>query len=113
MIDAPRGRYIGKLVGARPKDEAEHFIKCPTCGGWIDCRDLGQVFEHEGPLPHPAQDRRNDHEKAPLRVARLRWCSLIKESRVCSASSSHSRALARYSSALLPWSSQPIAPFVR
>jgi len=67
MIDAPRGRYIGKLVGARPKDEAEHFIKCPTCGGWIDCRDLGQVFEPEGPLPHPAQDRRNDHEKAPLR----------------------------------------------
>jgi len=57
MIDAPRGRYIVKLVGARPKDEAEHFIKCPTCGGWIDCRDLGQVFEHEGPLPHPAQDR--------------------------------------------------------
>ena len=26
-------------------------------GGWIDCRDLGQVFEHEGPLPHPAQDQ--------------------------------------------------------
>ena len=24
---------------------------------WIDCRDLAQVFEHEGPLPHPAQDR--------------------------------------------------------
>jgi hypothetical protein len=22
---------------SRPKDEAEHFIKCPTCGGWIDC----------------------------------------------------------------------------
>ena len=21
----------------------------------MDCRDLGQVFEHEGPLPHPAQ----------------------------------------------------------
>ena len=38
---------------------------------------------------------------------------LDKESRVCLASSSHSRALARYSSALLPWSSQPIAPSVR
>jgi hypothetical protein len=37
--------------------EQEHFIKCPACGGWIDCRDLGQVFEHEGPLPHPAQDQ--------------------------------------------------------
>jgi hypothetical protein len=36
MIDAPRGRYIGKLVGARPKDEAEHFIKCrPAAAGLI------------------------------------------------------------------------------
>ena len=45
-----------KLVGDPPKDEAEHFIRCQSCGGWIDCRDLGQVFEHEGPLPHPAED---------------------------------------------------------
>jgi uncharacterized C2H2 Zn-finger protein len=37
--------------------EAEHFVRCPACGGWIDCRDLAQVFEHEGPLPRPAQDR--------------------------------------------------------
>lgn len=22
-----------------------------------DMRDLGQVFEHEGPLPHPVQDK--------------------------------------------------------
>jgi hypothetical protein len=40
-----------------PESEAEHFIRCPACDGWIDCRDLGHVFEHEGPLPHPAQDR--------------------------------------------------------
>ena len=46
--DIPRGRYRG---------EREHFIRCPACGGWIDCRDLACVFEHEGPLPHPAQDR--------------------------------------------------------
>jgi hypothetical protein len=26
------------------------FIDCPDLGGWIDCRDLVQVFEHEGPL---------------------------------------------------------------
>jgi hypothetical protein len=52
-----RGQYTGRLVGQAPTDEAEHFIRCPTCGGWIDCRDLGQVFEHEAPLPHPAQDR--------------------------------------------------------
>jgi hypothetical protein len=52
-----RGKYIGKRVGDPPADEAEHFIKCATCGGWIDCRDLGQVFDHEGPLPHPTQDQ--------------------------------------------------------
>jgi hypothetical protein len=28
-----------------------------TCGGYFDMRDLGQVMGHEGPLPHPAQDR--------------------------------------------------------
>ena len=53
----PRGKYKGRRVGGKPKDEAEHFIKCPACGGWIDLRDLGQVFAHEGPLPHPSEDR--------------------------------------------------------
>ena len=57
QIMIPRGKYIGRLVGQAPKDEAGHFIRCPACRGWIDCRDLGQVFEHEGPLPHPAQDQ--------------------------------------------------------
>jgi hypothetical protein len=28
-----------------------------ACGAWIDMRDLGQVFEHEGPLPHSPQDQ--------------------------------------------------------
>lgn len=40
-----------------PADEAEHFIKCDACGGWIGCRDLGSVFDHEGPLPHPSEDQ--------------------------------------------------------
>jgi hypothetical protein len=53
----PRSKYIGKRLGDPPADEAEHFIRCPACGGRIDCRELGQVFEHEGPLPHPAQDQ--------------------------------------------------------
>ena len=53
----PRGKYLGERVGDPPAGEAEHFLRCPACGGWIDCRDLGQVFEHEGPLPHPAQDQ--------------------------------------------------------
>ena len=50
MFDVPRGKYIGKPLGGPIESEREHFIKCPACGGWIDCRDLGQVFEHEGPL---------------------------------------------------------------
>lgn len=55
-MSTPRGKYIGERVGEPPADEREHFIQCPTCGGWIDMRDLGQVFDHEGPLPHPSQD---------------------------------------------------------
>ena len=52
--DIPRGRYRGERVGKPVTDEAEQFIRCPACNGWID---LACVFEHEGPLPHPAQDR--------------------------------------------------------
>ena len=44
-----------------PKDEAERLYRCPACGGWLDCRDLGQVFDHEGPLPHPAEDWRQQN----------------------------------------------------
>ena len=57
VIDVPRGKYVGKRLGKPPASEAEHFTGCPACGGLIDCRDLGQVFEHEGPLPHPAEDQ--------------------------------------------------------
>jgi hypothetical protein len=52
-----RGQYIGKRVGTQPKDEAEHFMRCPDCRGLVDMRDLGQVLEHHGPLPHPKQDQ--------------------------------------------------------
>jgi hypothetical protein len=26
-------------------------------GGYFDMRDLAQVLEHKGPLPHPAEDK--------------------------------------------------------
>jgi hypothetical protein len=55
MPDIPRGKFMGNPVTAT--DNAEHFIKCEECGGWIDCRDLGSVFDHEGPLPHPIGDQ--------------------------------------------------------
>jgi hypothetical protein len=59
VTEIPRGKYIGRRTGDPPQDEAEHLIRCPACGGWIDCRDLGQVFEHEGPLPPPRRINRN------------------------------------------------------
>jgi len=52
-----RGKIIGKRVGGEPKSEADHFMKCPTCGGYFDMRDLAQVFAHDGPLPHPVEDK--------------------------------------------------------
>ena len=52
-----RGEIIGKCADGEPADEAERFYNCQKCGGWVDMRDLGNVLEHEGPLPHPGQDR--------------------------------------------------------
>jgi hypothetical protein len=51
-----RGEIIGEVVSPTPVNEAEHFIRCPDCNGLVDMRDLAQVFEHLGPLPHPAED---------------------------------------------------------
>ena len=51
-----RGEINGEVVSPKPASEAEHFIRCHDCGGVIDVRDLAQVMEHMGPLPHPAQD---------------------------------------------------------
>jgi hypothetical protein len=60
IIEFPRGKYDP------PKDEAEYLYRCPVCGEWVDCRYLGQVFDHEGPLPHPADDWRQRNLIAPL-----------------------------------------------
>ena len=27
-------------------EDRKHFILCPVCNVYIDCRDLGEVFEH-------------------------------------------------------------------
>jgi hypothetical protein len=27
-----RGTYFGRPIGEQPKDEAEHYIRCPGCG---------------------------------------------------------------------------------
>jgi hypothetical protein len=53
----PRGTVFGKRVGGGSLSEAEHYFKCPLCGGYFDARDYGAVLDHQDALPHPAQDR--------------------------------------------------------
>jgi uncharacterized protein (DUF2342 family) len=53
----PRGTLLGVRTDRRRVREAEHFFRCVACNGWIDARDYVWVEDHEGPLPHPAQDQ--------------------------------------------------------
>ena len=53
---------MGKLVDpktGKPVEvpEVDHFYRCEASGALVDRRDLGQVFDHEGELPHPAADK--------------------------------------------------------
>ena len=45
----------GVLIGADPADEARHYYKCAECGHMVDMRNLGEVFEHEGPHSAPVR----------------------------------------------------------
>jgi len=54
---APRGTIIGRRVTGPPLTEAEHFRRCPLCGGYVDMRDRVWLDDHQGALPHPACDR--------------------------------------------------------
>ena len=49
----PRQKCNDKKID-KPKDETGYFIRCASCGGRIDVRDVRQVLEHDGPLPHPS-----------------------------------------------------------
>jgi len=61
IIEFPRRKHVGRRVADPLKEEAEHFYRCAACGRWVDCRDLSQVFDHEGLLPHPAKDWRQQN----------------------------------------------------
>jgi hypothetical protein len=52
----PRGVVIGRQITGPRLTEAEHFRRCPLCGGYVDMRDLVWLEGHQGPLPHPACD---------------------------------------------------------
>jgi hypothetical protein len=51
--------YLGVMEhrnhSLKPKDKAERFQRCPACGGYFNLCDADQVFDHLGPLPHPAE----------------------------------------------------------
>lgn len=36
----------GKRLGTQPRNDLEHFIRCPICGKMLDMRDLGDVMDH-------------------------------------------------------------------
>jgi hypothetical protein len=42
IIEFPRGKYDP------PKDEAEYLYRCPVCGEWVDCRNLGKCSTTRG-----------------------------------------------------------------
>jgi hypothetical protein len=44
--DIPRGRYRGERVGKPVTDEAEHFIRCPACDGWIARTRMPSLGNH-------------------------------------------------------------------
>jgi hypothetical protein len=59
IVEFPRGKRIGHRLCDLATEE--RFYRCPACGGWVDSRELGQVLDHEGPLPHPADDWRRQY----------------------------------------------------
>ena len=52
----PRQEDIDQTVDRKTNDETEYFMRCPACDARIDTRDLRQVLEHDGPLPHPVRE---------------------------------------------------------
>jgi hypothetical protein len=57
----------------RVHESLRTYIRCPACGGWIDCRDLGQVFKHQ-PYKEQMPEKRDCPRKSASgsRFTRLR-----------------------------------------
>jgi hypothetical protein len=55
--------------------EAEHCYRCKVFGALVNCRDLGQVFDHEPGGSHPKADgpqvTRRDRRMRSARPPRL------------------------------------------
>ena len=52
----PREKGSELLIDRNLK-EAAHFIRCPVCGGWFNVLDSGVAIAHQGPLPHPTEEK--------------------------------------------------------
>jgi hypothetical protein len=54
-IDEPqaRGNCMGRQATGPRLSEAEHFRRCPLCGGYVDMRDRVWLDDHQGPLTAP------------------------------------------------------------
>jgi hypothetical protein len=61
--DIPRGRYKGERVGAPVTDEAEHFIRCPACGGGLIAANLLKCSSTKGRCRIRRRIGRNDKKK--------------------------------------------------
>jgi hypothetical protein len=64
--------------------EAEHFKRCPLCGGYVDMRDLIRLDDHQGPLPHPAyraMDVCMPHSDQPRATMTASWKSKLRRMR--------------------------------
>jgi hypothetical protein len=56
-LEEPRPPKGGERADRLRVREAEHYLRCKACNGWIDGRDFVWIEDHEGELPHPAQDQ--------------------------------------------------------
>ena len=52
-LDNPGSGIVGEPIDGEPPEEADHFIRCPSCNQLIDLRDFGQVLHHEEPGHEP------------------------------------------------------------
>ncbi len=42
-----------KRISSDIEDEQQHFMKCNSCGQFLDMRDLAEVIHHEEPCHKP------------------------------------------------------------
>jgi hypothetical protein len=57
MNDLPRGRHVETIAPKSDTPTYGHLMKCPECGLWFDCRDLAAALAHNGPMPHPTNNK--------------------------------------------------------